>query len=220
MEKVYYSPSTLMSDVMKDDFHRQDMLNLLGFKPGFKEDASVLETCTNQEVNVELFLLINNVYTFDDYTPDDDIVKGLSVNQTLRCVSYVQDFFFHVNGVDLRWNYERVESVLADSSRLTGLFDTLWNSVCRQLSEIDQLIKQYAVEPESITSGQVENIIGWEKKCYKCMEELIAYMEGLQLNGKHRAVADDFTGYLKFFRKDSFRFDTVKNVAFRKMIRS
>ncbi len=221
MKKVYYTPSTPMVDVMKDDFHRQDMLCSLGFKPGFKENTSVLEACNDQGVNVELFLLINNLYTYDDYAPDDDIVKGLSVEQTLKCNSYAQDFFFHVNGVDLRRKYDRLKSRLEDSSMLTGLFDALWDSLCKQYADIDKLIEQYANAPESITSAQVEHIIiGLEQECYKCTEHLIEYLEGLRLTGENRAAADDFTGYLKFFRKDCGRFDTAKNVAFRKMIRS
>lgn len=67
-----------MSDLIQANYRLLRVLPRFGIHLGFG-DKSVAEVCRAQGVSMELFLLVCNISTFDDFLPDTAMFKGIDV---------------------------------------------------------------------------------------------------------------------------------------------
>ena len=58
------------------------MLPRFGIKLGFGE-KNVKDVCEQYSIDVDFFLLICNIYTFDDYAPDEDFIASVNIDSLL-----------------------------------------------------------------------------------------------------------------------------------------
>ena len=67
-----------MSDLIQANYRLLRVLPRFGIHLGFG-DKSVAEVCRAQGVSMELFLLVCNISTFDDFLPDTAMLDRKSV---------------------------------------------------------------------------------------------------------------------------------------------
>ena len=73
-DRAVFSPSMKLADLVNMNYRLLGVLSRLGMSLGFGE-ITVEEACRRHSVSVESFLLICNVYTYDDYIPSDDLLS-------------------------------------------------------------------------------------------------------------------------------------------------
>lgn len=78
-----FSAQMKVADLVDLNFHLLGILTRFGIKPGFGE-ATVAEACRQRGVDIDTFLLICNVYTFDDYIPSADTLSAVKAEDIVR----------------------------------------------------------------------------------------------------------------------------------------
>ena len=77
----FFSPKTKLSDMIEYNHNLILMLPCMGIQLGFG-DKSVEEVCAMYDIPVDFFLMISNVYSFDDYIPDRKTIAKTN----MRCM--------------------------------------------------------------------------------------------------------------------------------------
>lgn len=72
---VIFSASMKLADLIDLNWKLINVLSRLEISLGFGENT-ISEVCQKQGINLESFLLICNVYTYDDYVPSADLLSG------------------------------------------------------------------------------------------------------------------------------------------------
>ena len=70
-----FSPSMKMADLVNLNYHLLSVLSRLGVDLGFGE-ITIGEACLRHSLDVNSFLLVCNVYTYDDYIPSDELLSA------------------------------------------------------------------------------------------------------------------------------------------------
>lgn len=74
-EHVVFSSSMKLADLIDLNWKLLNVLSRLGIGLGFG-DNTISEVCQKQGINLSSFLLICNIYTYDDYVPSSDLLAG------------------------------------------------------------------------------------------------------------------------------------------------
>lgn len=69
-----YSKKMKAADLISADWHLLSIFERLDIKLGFGE-ATVADICARYNLSTELFLMICNIYSFDDYLPKAEMLK-------------------------------------------------------------------------------------------------------------------------------------------------
>ncbi|MDR2385159.1 MAG: hemerythrin domain-containing protein [Tannerella sp.] len=80
MGKVYFTEKMKLADIISANHNLILMLPRFGIPLGFG-DKSVSNVCKQNKVSTDFFLLVCNVYTFDNYIPDNKNI--ISINMEL-----------------------------------------------------------------------------------------------------------------------------------------
>ena len=75
-----FSTNMKLADLISANYHLILILPRLGISLGF-EDKSVEEVCRNNHVDPELFILVCNIYSFNNYIPDNKEITSININQ-------------------------------------------------------------------------------------------------------------------------------------------
>jgi len=83
--EIMYSARMKMADIITDS-KILSVLERLNIKLGFGE-ATIEEICNKYHLSTHLFLMICNIYSFDDFTPNID---GLTENDIPKIIGYLK----------------------------------------------------------------------------------------------------------------------------------
>lgn len=75
IERVVLSEQMKLADLIDVNFKLLNVLSRLGISLGFGENT-IKEVCERQGINLNSFLLICNIYTYDSYMPSADLLAG------------------------------------------------------------------------------------------------------------------------------------------------
>ena len=75
IERVVFSEQMKLADLIDVNFKLLNVLSRLGISLGFGENT-IKEVCERQGINLNSFLLICNIYTYDSYMPSADLLAG------------------------------------------------------------------------------------------------------------------------------------------------
>lgn len=76
MKHLLFSPAMKLADLLPANYKLLLVLDRFGIHLGFG-DKSVKEVCEKNRLSVPLFLMICNVYTFEDYLPENGELQSL-----------------------------------------------------------------------------------------------------------------------------------------------
>lgn len=125
---VNYYGNMKMADLIQADYHLLMLLPRFGLDLGVA-DTSVEECCKAQSVDVDLFLTVCNVYSFERYQPDDEQIGKLNAKQLIDYLLKSHQYYV-----------ERLNSI---ASRLNVLTD---RHICQHCDLLSEFYSGYASE--------------------------------------------------------------------------
>jgi len=96
-----------MADLIDANSELLGVLSRMGIRFGFGED-SVEEACGKCGVNTNTFLLICNVYTFDGYSPANNVLRKVDVKDIVKYLHQSHAFYMDNALKDLEGNIEKM----------------------------------------------------------------------------------------------------------------
>ncbi len=210
MKGLCYTPATKMSDILKDNFRKYELLNLLGIKHGFDDDASVMEVCNTYDVNLDLFLHICNLYTFDDYSIENNITGEFSIDHATDYILKVQYYFIHVNLARIKEDYNEIKPIQTKS--FSELFDVFLDVINEDVTSCQTVFARYEKDPRSISSDQIEQIFSLGTKANLIVDTLIKQLSELSVPEEYKTQVDHLKFYLIFIRSDFDRHNSLKRL--------
>jgi regulator of cell morphogenesis and NO signaling len=82
MEKGYFTKKIKLADIISANYYLIFMLPRFGIPLGFG-DKSVLTVCRQNKIPPDFFLLVCNVYTFDNYIPDNHAITSTNMDMLI-----------------------------------------------------------------------------------------------------------------------------------------
>lgn len=83
MNNILFSGKMKLADLLLANYKLLLVLNRFDIHLGFGE-KSVEEVCSKQGIPLSLFLLVCNVYTFEDYLPKEDELQSFNIEHLIR----------------------------------------------------------------------------------------------------------------------------------------
>ncbi|MDR1156234.1 MAG: hypothetical protein LBL04_16130 [Bacteroidales bacterium] len=210
MKSLYYTSVSKMADILRDNFRRSDLWNFLDVKYEPDDHISVVEVCEIYHVNLEIFLHVCNLYTFDDYLLEENIPDGFPVDPAIDYITKAHDFFIKNTVPQLRQEYMEIAPML--NRYTTALFDAFMEAVIEHMSCISDIFVKYGQTPDSITSDQIEYVIEQELEINRRMDALIQQLSEFQEPKDFMRQINHLKYHLMFLRKDSDKHNTMKNL--------
>jgi len=75
IQRMVFSESMKLADLIDVNFKLLNVLSRLDISLGFGENT-IKEVCERQKIDLNSFLLICNIYTYDSYIPSSDLLAG------------------------------------------------------------------------------------------------------------------------------------------------
>lgn len=75
IQRIVFSEFMKLADLIEVNFKLLNVLSRFGISLGFGENT-IKEVCERQGINLNSFLLICNIYTYDDYVPSAEMLAG------------------------------------------------------------------------------------------------------------------------------------------------
>ena len=106
-DRAVLSPAMKMADLVNLNYHLLGVLSRLGMDLGFGE-ITVGEACRRHSLDAGSFLLICNVYTYDDYIPSGDILSAGSPVDIVKYLHGSHVFYLEHELPELERSLERL----------------------------------------------------------------------------------------------------------------
>ena len=106
-DRAVLSPTMKMADLVNLNYHLLGVLSRLGMDLGFGE-ITVGEACRRHSLDAGSFLLICNVYTYDDYIPSGDILSAGSPVDIVKYLHGSHVFYLEHELPELERSLERL----------------------------------------------------------------------------------------------------------------
>ncbi len=219
MAKAYYTSSTPMRHILKDNYRKTDLLYLLGIKIAYDDISSVEEVCCTNRIDTDLFLHICNIYTFDDYLPEENTAVGFPVDPAIDYINTAHGFFTGQNIVGIHQYFEGIQPLLAEGNNdgVKTLYDTFMAAVAEHVACVYDIFAQYRKSPGSIKKEQADYIIGQEMKINVTLDSLINRLNEIPATEQYKVHVDQLRYYLIFLRSDFDRHNLIKNTTLEKI---
>jgi len=82
---------TKISDIIYSNYHILPIISRFGIFPGFGEDT-VENICNEKKINIDLFLIITNVFLFEDYIPKNEL-KRITIEELINYLKLSHSYF-------------------------------------------------------------------------------------------------------------------------------
>lgn len=146
-----FSSSMKMADIILKNYALLTVLPRFGIQLGFGE-LSITEVCRRNGVNEQFFLLVSNVYTFDEYLPDE---AGISTLDVESLITYLQRSHAYYTCTKIRSIEQQLEAMTdahqeRDSRIIRSFFDEYKNEILNHFAYEEQQVFPYI---KAISSG-------------------------------------------------------------------
>lgn len=116
------------------------MLPRFGIKLGFG-DVSVREICRQYEISEDLFLMICNIYTFDDYRPDAEEMDAIEVSAMVKYLVSSHRYYLNERIPHLERHLNNIAAASGD--RISPLLKKYFSDYKEEVSEHFKQEEQY-----------------------------------------------------------------------------
>lgn len=145
----FYDANMKLADVISNNYKLLSILERLDINLGFG-DSDIYDICKRYDLSLDLFLIICNVYSFDNYVPNVDL---LSKNDIKKIISYLRkSHIFYIN----RWFPKLHESIHLMVEDYDKINKTILNKF---YDDYDTEISKHFEYEEKIVFPYVEKII-------------------------------------------------------------
>lgn len=125
-----------MSDLIQANYRLLRVLPRFGIHLGFG-DKSVAEVCRAQGVSMELFLLVCNISTFDDFLPDTAMFKGIDVEDIVLFLQNSHKYYLEQRIPEIRENLSSLEEGPGTSS--ARILDRFFNDYRNEVEALSNM---------------------------------------------------------------------------------
>ncbi len=218
----YYTPYTKLSDILRDNFRRQHLLDMFRINCDYEKDLSVKDLCAGNDIHADLFVYVCNVYSFDDYSIEDNLLGEFPLTQAIDYIIKAHYYFNTINKPHILQIYDTVMAFLPkrDIVHISKFFDTFWNCMAEHISTINQIFEQYLNTSQTIKSVQFEYLATQKSEINRSLDAVIRYLSDLQVEDLHGVSFDQLRIYLIFMRSDFDRHNVIKDAVFRRLVRN
>lgn len=139
-----FASSTKMADIILENYALLTVLPRFGIRLGFGE-RSIAEVCSLHGVNEQFFILVSNVYTFDEYLPDETGIANLDVESL---ITYLQQSHSYYICTKIRSIEQQLEAMTdahqeRDSRIIRSFFDEYKNEILNHFRYEEQQVFPY-----------------------------------------------------------------------------
>ena len=158
MNYVLFLENTKMADVILANSRLLYVLSYFGIELGFGE-KTVKQVCDEKNISTPLFLLVCNIYTFDDYAPNSTELTQIPIE---GIIIYLQNS--HKDYLEIR-----MPQIINDILSLTDICHlkngNILNAFCENYKK--EAISHFKYEEEIVFPYIVELLGGKKSKNYK-----------------------------------------------------
>ena len=150
-----YSSRMKMADLLASDMSLLSILQRLDIKLGFGE-ATVAEVCREYGISTDLFLIICNIYSFRDYTPQVETLTKDDIKSITTYLRASHKFYSTICFPALHNNIHRMVKELDDVSRrlIDKFYDDYDNEVSNHFKYEEEVVFPYI---ENLIEGKQSN---------------------------------------------------------------
>jgi regulator of cell morphogenesis and NO signaling len=156
MGKVYFTEKMKLADIISANHNLILMLPRFGIPLGFG-DKSVSAVCRQNRVPTDFFLLVCNVYTFDNYIPENENIISINMELLIPYLLASHRYYLHERIPHIAKHLRLIaESAGAKyESLLKDFFDEYRNEVSEHFKYEEETVFPYI---ESLKKNRVEKI--------------------------------------------------------------
>ena len=149
-----YSSRMKMADLLASDMSLLSILQRLDIKLGFGE-ATVAEVCREYGISTDLFLIICNIYSFRDYTPQVETLTKDDIKSITTYLRASHRFYTSISFPQLHSNIHMLVKELDEVSRklIDKFYDDYDNEVTSHFRYEEETVFPYI---ERLTSGELQ----------------------------------------------------------------
>lgn len=143
-----------MADLLASDMSLLSILQRLDIKLGFGE-ATVAEVCREYGISTDLFLIICNIYSFRDYTPQVETLTKDDIKSITTYLRASHRFYTSISFPQLHSNIHMLVKELDEVSRklIDKFYDDYDNEVTSHFRYEEETVFPYI---ERLTSGELQ----------------------------------------------------------------
>jgi regulator of cell morphogenesis and NO signaling len=143
-----------MADLLASDMSLLSILQRLDIKLGFGE-ATVAEVCREYGISTDLFLIICNIYSFRDYTPQVETLTKDDIKSITTYLRASHRFYTSISFPQLHSNIHMLVKELDEVSRklIDKFYDDYDNEVTSHFRYEEETVFPYI---EKLTSGELQ----------------------------------------------------------------
>lgn len=141
---TYYSKRTKLADIISSDSNLLSILQRLEIKLGFG-DATVEEVCNRYRLSTDLFLIICNIYTFNDYVPQIDNLHNSDIVHITNYLRVSHSYYKNVCFPEIHNKIHLLVKELDELSRklIDKFYDDYDNEVINHFKYEESLVFPY-----------------------------------------------------------------------------
>ncbi len=121
-----------MADMVATNYDLILMLPRFGIPLGFG-DKSVKEVCREHSVDENFFLTVCNIYTFDDYRPDDDELSRIENSQVIEHLRASHSYYIEERLPHLQHHLDHIAERVGEQS--ASLLKKYFADYCREVRD-------------------------------------------------------------------------------------
>jgi regulator of cell morphogenesis and NO signaling len=143
-----------MADLLASDMSLLSILQRLDIKLGFGE-ATVAEVCREYGISTDLFLIICNIYSFRDYTPQVETLTKDDIKSITTYLRASHRFYTSISFPQLHSSIHMLVKELDEVSRklIDKFYDDYDNEVTSHFRYEEETVFPYI---EKLTSGELQ----------------------------------------------------------------
>lgn len=116
IQRMVFSESMKLADLIDANFKLLNVLSRMGIGLGFG-DNTIQEVCAGQGIDTNSFLLICNVYTYDDYVPSADLLSGADPVTIVEYLHNSHSFYLDKEFAGLEKNLKSMVAPCSDRQK-------------------------------------------------------------------------------------------------------
>lgn len=147
-----FSKSTKLADMIHTDYRLLYVLPRFGIRLGFG-DATVADICAKSDVDPDVFVLICNIYAFDDFLPKLHEMDNLSLEGIMSYLKRSHEDYLH----------KRIPHIVTHIESLADEAQERQRDIIRQFCESykKEVVEHFEYEEQTVFP-YIESLIGGE----------------------------------------------------------
>lgn len=195
MKNNIFNTGMKMIDVISYNYRLLLLLSRFNINMGFG-DRTISDICKENKVSPELFVLICNIYTFDNYKPTDIDIKSFYISELIDYLKRSHDYYFNTKLLDISQELSNITSKLDEKYALAldHFFTEYKEEVDNHFKYEEEIVFPYVMSCDnpknsdfSITTFE-ENHSNIEDKVNDLKNILIKYLPSGKANESHTNI--------------------------------